>query len=158
MLKRWKALLQGEVLAGLFLSGLGTFILLRALSLDYTSDIGPGPGFLPLWLGIVIIGLSLLLIFATLRKPFAPNILSHENPNKPSRSLVSWFAIMMGVVLLTTLGFYASFALLTAFFVLAMEKRSVPVVVAVAAGSAFGFYLIFSLVLRVPLPSGPWGF
>ncbi|MGH7847825.1 MAG: tripartite tricarboxylate transporter TctB family protein [Candidatus Binatia bacterium] len=150
--------MHGEVLGGLFLCGLGIFILLRALSLDYTSDTGPGPGFVPLWLGIVITSLSLFLIVATLRKSLARNIVSHETPNKASRSLASWLAIMIGVALLKILGFYASFALLTAFFVLAMEKRSVPIVVAVAAGSAFGFYLIFSVVLRVPLPSGPWGF
>src|SRR5262245_962236 len=158
MLQRWKTLLSGEVLAGLFLAALGTLILLPALSWDYISDTGPGPGFLPVWLGIVIIGLSSLLIFATLRKRSASNIASRESANKPARAFMSWFAIMVGAAFLTTLGFYVTFALLTAFLVLAMEKRSVLVAVAVAAGSAVGFYLIFSLALRIPLPSGPWGF
>jgi putative tricarboxylic transport membrane protein len=158
MLQRWKTLLSGEVLAGLFLAALGTLILLPALSWDYISDTGPGPGFLPVWLGIIIIGLSSLLVFGTLRKRFASNIATRENAHKPIRSFMIWFAIMLGAALLTTLGFYVTFALLTAFLVLAMEKRSVPVAVAVAAGGAVGFYLIFSLALRVPLPSGPWGF
>jgi putative tricarboxylic transport membrane protein len=157
-MKRWNTAVHGEILAGLFLLALGTFILLQALSLDYTSDTGPGPGFLPLWLGMVIIGLSLVLVFAVVRTSFATDIVSRESPNKPSRSLVSWFAIMIGVALLTTLGFYVSFGLVTVFLVLAMERRSVPVALAVAAGSALGFYLIFSLALGVSLPSGPWGF
>ena len=49
------------------------------------------------------------------------------------------------------------FAMLTAFLVLAMERRSVTVAIAIGVGTALGFYLILSLALGVPLPSGPWG-
>jgi len=157
-LMKWKSFFHGEVLAGLFLAGLGSFILRDALNLDYTSDVGPGPGFLPLWIGVIITCLSLLLIFVTLRKRLGRQIIRPENSMKPIRSLAGWFAMVLGVGLLTFLGFYVSFAMLTAFLVLTMEKRSVSTAVAVAVGSALGFYLIFSLALHVPLPSGPWGF
>ena len=158
MLNQWQTVLRGQALAGLFLSALGIFILLEAISLDYTSDFGPGPGFLPLWLGIIITCLSLLLIFTTVRKNLTVEIISAGPSSKLTRSLVSWFAIMLSVALLAFLGFYASFGILTAFLVLTMERRSVFAALAVAIGSALGFYLIFSLALRAPLPSGPWGF
>ena len=64
---------------------------------------------------------------------------------------------MLGIALLPWLGFYISFAMLTAFLVLAMERRSVKVAIAIGLGIALGFYLILSLALGVPLPSGPWG-
>ena len=157
-MKQKKNFFQGEVLAGLFLSSLGIFILVQAFGLEYTSDFGPGPGFVPLWLGIILLTFSLLLIFVTVRKPYAREIITSEKSVSPSRSLISWFAMMLTVGLLTHLGFYASFAILTAFLVLTIERRSTYVAVAVAVGSAVGFYLIFSLALGVPLPSGPWGF
>jgi putative tricarboxylic transport membrane protein len=93
MSKQWKNLVHGEVLAGLILSSLGIFILIRAMALEYTGDFGPGPGFLPFWLGVVIISFSTLVIFVTLRSSNARKILSDERIRKPSRSLFSWLAL-----------------------------------------------------------------
>jgi putative tricarboxylic transport membrane protein len=157
MIERGKNFLQGEVLAGLLLAGLGIYILFQALRLEYTSDFGPGPGFLPFWLGVVIISFSTLVIFVTLRSSNPRKTPSDEETKQPSRSLLSWFALMLGIALLPWLGFYISFAMLAAFLVLAMERRSVAVAIAIGLGSALVFYLIFSLALGVPLPSSPWG-
>jgi hypothetical protein len=51
MLKQAKNIFQAEVLAGLSLSPLGIFILLRALALEYTGDFGSVLAFWPFWLG-----------------------------------------------------------------------------------------------------------
>jgi putative tricarboxylic transport membrane protein len=152
-----KKILQGEILAGLLLAALGVFILLESFDLEYTSDFGPGPGFLPFWLGIIISVFSALLILVTIRKPFSPESSGAEASGNPRRSLIGWVAMALTVPLLTLLGFYISFAILSAFLVLTMERRSAAVAVAVAVGCASGFYLIFSLALGVPLPSAPWG-
>src|SRR6266542_1308506 len=119
MIERGKNFLQGEVLAGLLLAGLGIYILFQALGLEYTSDFGPGPGFLPFWLGVIIISLSSLIILVALRKPVTRAIVRGAETIQPIRSLLSWFTLMLGI--------------------------------------ALGFYLILSLALGVPLPSGPWG-
>jgi divalent metal cation (Fe/Co/Zn/Cd) transporter len=152
-----KKVFQGEILAGLLLAILGVFILRESLDLGYTSDFGPGPGFLPFWLGIIISVFSALLIFVTLRKASSAEDTRAEASGDPRRSLISWIAMVLTVPLLIRLGFYASFAILTAFLVLTMERRSAAVAIAVAVGCASGFYLIFSLALGVPLPSPPWG-
>jgi putative tricarboxylic transport membrane protein len=157
MIERGKNFFQGEVLAGLLLAGLGIYILFQALRLEYTSDFGPGPGFLPFWLGVIIISLSSLIILVALRKPITRAIVRGAETIQPIRSLLSWFTLMLGIALLPWLGFYISFAMLTAFLVLAMERRSVTVAIAIGVGTALGFYLILSLALGVPLPSGPWG-
>jgi putative tricarboxylic transport membrane protein len=156
MLQR-KNIFQGEVLAGLILSALGIFILLRAWAWEYTGDFGPGPGFLPFWLGVIIISFSLLVIFATLRSSNHRKTPSDEKTTKPSRSLSSWFALMLAIALLAWLGFYFTFAILTTFLVLTLERRPVAVAVAIGLGTALVFYLVFSLALRVALPSAPWG-
>jgi hypothetical protein len=140
------------------LAGLGIFILVEAFGLEYAGDFGPGPGFLPFWLGIVIAGLAALLISTALRKSARPRIAVAEVSGDPARAMLSWFAIVLTVPLLAFLGFYAAFAILTAFLVLAMEKRPVSTALAVAVGCVLGFYLIFSVALGVRLPPGPWGF
>jgi len=115
VLEQVKKIFQGEILAGLLLSTLGVFILLESFELDYTSDFGPGPGFLPFWLGIIVSGFSALLVFVTLPKSFIPQGGEAEASGNPRRSLISWVAMTLTVPLLTRLGFYVSFAVLTAF-------------------------------------------
>ena len=115
VLGKVKKIFQGEILAGSLLSTLGVFILLESFELDYTSDFGPGPGFLPFWLGIIVSGFSALLVFVTLPKSFIPQGVEAEASGNPRRSLISWVAMTLTVPLLTRLGFYVSFAILTAF-------------------------------------------
>ena len=115
VLEQVNKIFQGEILAGLPLSTLGVFILLESFELDYTSDFGPSPGFFPFWLGIIVSGFSALLVFVTLRKSFTPQGSEAEASGKPRRSLISWVAMTLTVPLLTRLGFYVSFAILTAF-------------------------------------------
>jgi putative tricarboxylic transport membrane protein len=147
-----------QILAGLCLATVGIFILVESVRLDYTSDVCPGPGFLPLWLGIIIIGLSGLLIFTTLRKRITPETTKLDQAGRSRRPLIIWLAIMLSIGLLGSLGFYASFGVLAAFLVLAMERRAVSTALTVAIGSVLGFYLVFTRLLHVPLPTNPWGF
>jgi hypothetical protein len=154
----WERVFRGQNAAAACLSALGIFILIEAVSLDYTSETGPGPGFLPHWLGITITCRSLLLIFTTIRKRPTSETIKLEPFTNSLRPLVIWIAMMVSISLLAVLGFYASFGVLAAFLVLILERRAVFTALAVALGSALGFYLIFTLLLRAPLPTGPWGF
>ncbi|NTZ16537.1 hypothetical protein EXW96_02790 [Paenibacillus sp. JMULE4] len=45
-----------------------SLILWQSLSLDYYSELGPGPGLLPLWLSAVLMVLSLLFMMKSLKK------------------------------------------------------------------------------------------
>jgi len=149
---------KGDVWAGLTLAGLGIFIIQQALVLDYFSEYGLGPGFLPLWLGIVIFTLSLTLI--GIRLLGRPEALENKGGTSAGtgRALATWGGLMVAIALLSALGFVVSFALLTFLLVLVMERRSPLTSTAVAVGGALGFYLVFSAILGVPLPQGPWGF
>lgn len=62
---------RADVLAGLCLIGLGIFIIQQALQLDYINEYGPGPGFLPLWLGIGFLALTSPLVVMTILRPMS---------------------------------------------------------------------------------------
>ncbi|MBI2986822.1 MAG: tripartite tricarboxylate transporter TctB family protein [Deltaproteobacteria bacterium] len=149
---------KGDVWAGLILAGLAIFIIQQALVLDYFSEYGLGPGFLPLWLGIVIFTLSLALI--GIRILGRPEAFENEGGTSAGtgRALATWGGLMLAIALLNVLGFITSFVLLTFLLVLVMDRRSPSTSMVVAVGGALGFYLVFSAILGVPLPQGPWGF
>lgn len=148
---------KADVLAGLCLIGLGIFIIQQALQLDYINEYGPGPGFLPLWLGIGFLALASSLVVMTILRPMSPAV-GGGSWKKTTRALTTWGGLMAMTALLSRLGFILSFTLLTLFLVLVMDRRSPFTALAVGVGSAFGFYLIFAVALGLSLPPGPWGF
>ncbi|MBI2526826.1 MAG: hypothetical protein HYY95_03785 [Candidatus Rokubacteria bacterium] len=47
--------------------------------------------------------------------------------------------------------------LLLGFLLRVVERRHLPAAAAFAVGLAWGSFHLFSTLLRVPLPRGPWG-
>ena len=147
-----------ELLSGICLGSFGVYVAFEALKLPYDSEFGPGPGFFPLWIGIGLTLLSLLLIVANLFASTAPESSKSQSRTAIGRALVGWSGLMLAIGLLHWLGFGLSLALLAAFLVLALERRSPWVAISVAFGLALGFHAIFVLALGLSLPAGPWGF
>jgi putative tricarboxylic transport membrane protein len=144
-----------DMMSGVVLAGIGIFVILHGRSLNYMDEFGPGPGFLPRWLGLLLTGLALGLIISSVRRPRAEH--SPDAGTVPGRALLAACGLVATVASLRTLGFIASFALLSFFLVYAVERRSLARAIAVTAGLALGFFLLFRVILPVPLPTGLWG-
>ncbi len=149
---------RGDLVAGLVLMGVGVFVMWQARTLDLVFEYGPGPGFLPFWLGVGLTGLALVLVVGTLRRSAGDREGQGEAGRRVGRALLTWGGIIGATALLRWLGFVVSFAALTLFLVFVMERRSLLTALAVAVTITAGFALIFRVALNVPLPTGPWGF
>lgn len=147
---------SGDVVSGAVLAGLGAYIIIEARQWVYLGPDGPGPGFFPIWYGIAMVVLSLLLIAGNVRK--SRTAARPINRHELGRALFTWVAFVGCVALLKVLGFMLSFGLLTLFVVAVMYRRPLRVALAVAVGSSVGFYLLFPLALNVSLPVGMFGF
>jgi putative tricarboxylic transport membrane protein len=142
-----------EIIASGVLVGLGVYVVMQARQWTYSGPEGPGPGFFPIWYGIGIIGLALLLI--------AKNLLGRTEGERPKwtgtvRSLAVWLVLAITVALMQVIGFFLGLALLTFFICFVMYRRRVIVALIASAAVAAGF-LIFPLALGVSLPTGIWG-
>ena len=133
------------------------FVIVEAKGWEYLGPDGPGPGFFPLWYGIALVALSLLLVATSFARRDAP-------PGRPlvwrevGRAFAAWAALALCVGLLKLLGFLIAFGLFTFFLVAVMYRRPLGTALAVAAGVCIGFYLLFPLALNVALPVGKLGF
>jgi putative tricarboxylic transport membrane protein len=147
---------NGDVVAGVVLAGLGTYIVIQASIWPYYGFDGPGPGFFPLWYGVLMIGLSLALIVSTALKP---------KPEEKKRDLIGtrrammvWVAFAACIAAMGFLGFNISFALFTIFVVTYVFQRPLMTAALTGIGTSLAFYVTFSTLLGVQLPTGWLGF
>ena len=129
-----------------------------ATKLPYVSEVGPGPGFFPLWIGIGLVIFASYLMISS----FVPSGTNFRGESQSwqtaGRVLAGWLAMMVAIALLGKIGFVLSFVLLTIFLIVALERRPVLLAVGVAVGLAVVFHLLFVVALDVSLPEGVWGF
>jgi putative tricarboxylic transport membrane protein len=151
-----KAILRdGDVISGAVLAALGVYIVLQARNWDYIGLDGPGPGFFPIWYGVAMTALSLLLVVDAVRRRSEPQAIDWR---ATGRALTTWAAFALSVALMGPLGFIVSFALLTFFIVTVIFRRSLLTAAVTAVASALAFHLMFPVALSVPLPTGVFGF
>jgi putative tricarboxylic transport membrane protein len=147
---------SGDLWSGIALALLGVYIVAQAWQWDYSSPEGPGPGFFPLWYGIAIVALSVLLVASHLRR--APLRDKPLDWRRIVRALSVWLALAVCVASFKALGFVVGFALLIYFIVAVMYRKRPATAAIVAAATGAGFYLVFDLALGLALPSGLLGF
>jgi len=147
---------SGDLWSGVALAALGLYIIIQAGQWEYLGPEGPGAGFFPLWYGVAILALSVLLVVSHLKRGSARG--DATDWNKLGRALSTWLSLAASVALFKPLGFVISFALLTYFIVAVMYRRPLATAALVAVAGAAGFYLVFDRALSVPLPVGVLGF
>lgn len=132
--------------SGLALGGLGAYIIVTASRWEYLGQDGPGPGFFPLWHGIAMSALSLLLVISSFKTQ------TKIDWSDAPRAFAAWGAFAAMCAAFKLVGFLPAFALLTFFIVAVMFRRPLKVAALTAIALSAGFYLLFPLALGVKLP------
>jgi len=148
----------GDFWAGLAFAALGAYIVTQAHGWVYLGEDGPGAGFFPMWYGIAMLVLSLVLVAGAVRKPRGrtPGTDPGDGPRWKGmgRALACWAALAVSVALLNLAGFIASFALLSWFIVAILCRRPAKVAVLLSIAWAVLFWAIFNWGLGMGLPAG----
>lgn len=124
---------------------------------DYWGANGPGPAFLPFWLGVVMAVLAALLLASALRASDA------GEPWLPRGEGLRRLLLVMGltvafVALLGVIGMVLGTVLFLTVLIRCLDRSAWPLTLAVALGTAGVNYLVFTYWLRVPMPVGVLGF
>ena len=140
-------------IAGLCFVALSAFIVWESWNLEYYTNLGPGPGFFPLWLGIGMGGLS----FAWLVRVFGRPDTAKASAFLPQRaglarilSILTALAAMSG--LMNLLGFQLTMFLFLVFLLMVLGRQALWLTLVVALIGSIGVYRLFGAYLDVPLP------
>lgn len=138
--------------AALFL-GVAT-IAVSWLTLPYSGEFGPGPGFLPFWMGAVLVLCAAPVIVAEYRAKAAPERLF---PAETAKCLHVLAMIVVVFLLVPVLGFSVGLALITGGSMRLMGRHGWLSCGATAIGTAVGIHYLFGQWLGIPLPAGVIG-
>jgi putative tricarboxylic transport membrane protein len=149
---------KSNLIAAAGLAAFGIYVVYGGSKLSYVSDVGPGPGFFPFWIGIGFLLLGayqMVLSYASARRHSG-----HVAPlwSGSGRALGAWIGLAVAIALFRWIGFALGFVLLTIFLIVVLDRRPVVLALGIGAGLALAFYLLFEIALGVSLPVGPWGF
>jgi len=145
-MKRFERIAAGA----LFVVGSGAAYL--AVEMGYGSARFPGPGFLPFWIASLLALTAGLYFLARLGPDTAPRRLWERDAwRRPGLSAV---IMLLFTLLMGWLGFFASTFLLFLAWLIAVERERWLTIGAVSALGTLGAYILFAVLLKVPLPKG----
>jgi putative tricarboxylic transport membrane protein len=143
---------KGDVVLSGVLCAIGACVIFEARAMPYADATVPGPGFLPMILGVMLCGVSLaLMVKALLRRgKSTPLQLGHA----------SMIPILLGLILLAALMERAGFVPMAGLFVFlslfTLSSLRWWMSLCWAAFASLAAYGFFHLVLGIPLPHGTW--
>lgn len=142
----------GEVGLALIFAMTGLIWIVGALGLPFWEGFAPQSGFLPIFYGVLLTGLAVMILVGLYFGDRSPA--ESEPIGKPLMVLVALIASVVGV---EPAGFGVAVFLLLAFLFAAVERLPVVRSLGVAAATTAVLILIFRTWLGVPLPPGPLG-
>jgi putative tricarboxylic transport membrane protein len=150
---------KADAITGVVLLILSGYVIREALMMPPSATFGPGPAFLPLWLGALLAVLAVILLGTAWRREATEK--DGESPFPGTRAFIAIGAVLGGlaayIVLLEVLGFLTDTFLYVAFLLGVVEREKWFMTLLVAASTTLGLYLIFQVLLGITLPSNMFG-
>ena len=144
-----------RVCAALAVFALGVTAVLLSRQLPYHSDYGPGPGFLPTWIGYALAACAVVVAIQELRAPAGDEQFFRPRTRVAAKILV---VIVVTFLLVRLLGLSIAFGLFICATMRITGKHRWLACGAAAAVAAAFVHLVFARWLDIPLPGGLVGF
>jgi putative tricarboxylic transport membrane protein len=137
---------------------LGVFVVIQSLALSYYTPVGPGPGFFPFWLGVLLIALSVASIVTSVVSTMPVMFEDAIIPERAAGLQMAINFVMVGFFALTVvpLGFVISMFVVLLVLLL-VNRVQMLMALAVAVGGGLGISYAFANWLHVYLPPAPFG-
>jgi putative tricarboxylic transport membrane protein len=132
------------------------FLGVGAAALAYRMGIGdlhhPGPGFFPFWLSTFLAALGFIYFLTRLGLDSKKGRLWEKGALV--RPFLAALVMFVYTVLMGELGFFSATFLLFLAWMIIIEREKWLTIGLVSILGTLGFYLVFTVFLKVPLPKG----
>ena len=132
-----------------------TILFYQSLSLDYSNQLGPGPGFMPLWISGILFVVTLLYIWESLKGKVI--LVSEIFPRGGALRDIVW--MLGGLCVLALVIEYVGFCVSSSLLLFVMTRRKYKWYYALPTSIAVSvlILLVFQNLLGVPLPVNEFG-
>ena len=139
-------------IAAVVLICIGIFIIVESLKLPLGEFHMPGAGFIPLVLGIIMLGLSIAYLVISWKKTEEAD--SPWGRRELKRPLLASLGVFVYGLLLDKVGFPVLTVLFMLYWLKVIELQNWRKSILIALATTVGLYLIFVYALRTALPAG----
>jgi len=149
-----------DVTSSVFWALVGILFCIGGLHYGLRRSGIPGPGFLPIVTGLILVALSLALLISRLLRKTDEEVSAEKlmpGGQALKRILKALGALCLYTLMLERLGF-AMTTFLFMVVVLRLEPRRWTFIIPAALGATTFFFFLFKVFLRVPLPPGILGY
>ncbi len=151
---------KADLITGFVLLVLSGYVIRTAAQMPASGTFGPGAGFLPFWVGVILAVLALILLASAWRRKATGKEALSPFPGK--RALLAITGVLGGlgvyILLIEALGFLVDTFLFVAFLMGVVEKERWPMTLAVSVCTTAGLFIVFQVLLGVTLPANRFGF
>ncbi len=146
---------KAGVWAGIILLVYAITIFYQSLALDYSTRLGPGPGFFPLWLSGILIILTLFYIIDSVKQDVVAitDILPGGQARKNILSTLA--GLIVFPVIVPFLGFVISASILL--FIMFVRDYKWYTALGISVGLSVLLLVVFQSLLGVSLPVNEFG-
>ncbi len=144
-------------LAGYFILAGALFLIYQSVGLSLGPPGQPGPGFLGFFLGLGLAVCAAALIYlnrGTERAASSGPRRAFWEGDAWERPVIALAALVLFIVMMWLLGTVVTMVLFFLFWLRGLEKTNWLVASSVAGVGAACFYLVFEVLLQIPLPRG----
>jgi putative tricarboxylic transport membrane protein len=150
---------KADVISGIVLLVLSGFVLYQSWLMPESKTFGPGPAFLPAWLGVFLAGLATILMIGALRRSKSTE---EKNPFPLGKSMLAVGKVLGGLavfaLLMETVGFIVNTFVFVLYLMRATQRERWPMAALIAVLTTAGLYTVFRVILNISLPTNIYGF
>ena len=139
--------------AGAAIAAFGLYVAWAAREYPFGTLAEPGPGYLPFVLALTLAAFGMVLALRGSVVGAARAVRLDDFPH----ALLLLAVLSAAAFGIERAGFRVTVAAMLLFLLAVVERRNVVVSCVLAAAMALGSFHLINDVLRVPLPTGPWG-
>lgn len=148
---------RASLVAGIVFLVFSVTVMVASWSMEYYSSIGPGPGFFPFWLSLILGLLSIVWIAQIIRSVPKPEKGKKEERLLPVgdgllRLLSIVGALCFMIVLMEPLGFQLPMFAFMIFLLIVLGRVKLRTTLVIATIGSFGLFRVFTMLLDVQLP------
>ncbi|EKD38942.1 MAG: hypothetical protein ACD_75C00555G0004 [uncultured bacterium] len=151
---------KADLITGVVLLVLSGYVIQETWRMPPSATFGPGSGFLPFWLGVLLALLAVILLATVWQREATEK--DRKSPFPGAKALIAVGSVLGGlaayILLLEVLGFLMDTFLYVAFLLGVVEREKWLMALLVAVMTTAGLYIIFQVLLGITLPSNMFGF